>query len=178
MEMKFLYIFDYKGIIEISTMSSSRRYSMIKRRIHINAMTTEIFRTILTTSLSTQKEIISILDSNKSLLISCNDESSFYINIIESKQMLIHNNIEEAYIKEYMSTHSKKDFAKDILNMAKSHPSFFLFFMIFSKFEELQIIDYALFYHLLDCIIHYEPELDSFVAEILHHYDIKKNKPK
>ena len=49
-------------------------------------MTLERFRRLLACALYKQSEICHILNSNNSLLASCDDESNFYINILESKR--------------------------------------------------------------------------------------------
>lgn len=135
-------------------------------------MTLDDFQRLLTRALYDQSEICHILNSNNSLLVSCDDESNFYINILESKWTFIHDDYEEAHAKEYLATHSDEDFAEDILNMSTCHPGFFLYFMIFSKLEEMGIIDRGLFYHLIDSIVHYEDELSQFIVELLAHINV------
>lgn len=133
-------------------------------------MTQKDFQTLICDALSEQKEICNILNSEKSILVSCADESSFLINILESKLTFIHDEQEEKFESEYLASHSDEDFAADILDMAVTHLSFFLYFMVFSKLEEMDIIDRGLFYHLCDCIIDSENELDQFLIKVLAHF--------
>ena len=135
-------------------------------------MTLDDFQRLLTCALYDQGEICHILNSNNSLLVSCDDKSNFYINILESKWTFIHDDYEETYAREYLATHTDEDFAEDILNMVKCHPGFFLYFMIFTKLEEMGIIDRGLFYHLNDSIVHYEDELSLFIAEVLAYINV------
>ena len=121
-------------------------------------MTLEHFRRLLACALYNQIEICHILNSNNSLLVSCDDNSNFYINILESKRTFIHDDYATEYTNEYLATHTDKNFAEDILNMATCHHGFLLFFMIFAKLEEMGIIDRGLFYHLNDSIVHHEDE--------------------
>ncbi|MDE6846969.1 MAG: hypothetical protein K2J99_14570 [Lachnospiraceae bacterium] len=138
-------------------------------------MTLDDFQRLLTCALYDQNEICHILNSNGSLLVSCDDESNFYINILESKWTFIHNDCEEKYAREYLATHTDEDFAEDILSMTTCHLGFFLYFMIFTKLEEMGIIDRGLFYHLNDSIVHYEDELSLFIAELLAHINLSDN---
>ena len=39
------------------------------------------------------------------MLVSCDDESNFYINILESKWTFIHDDYEASYAREYLATH-------------------------------------------------------------------------
>lgn len=133
-------------------------------------MTQKDFQTLICDALSGQKEIFNILNSEKSILVSCVDESSFLVNILESKLTFIHDEQEEKFASEYLASHTDEDFAADILDMAVTHPSFFLYFMLFSKLEEMEIIDRGLFCHLCDCIIDSENELDRFLTKILEHF--------
>lgn len=136
-------------------------------------MTLDDFQILITDTLSNQKEICHILSSNGSLLVSCTNESNFYINILESKRTFIHDDRKESSIEKYITTHSDKDFAKDILSLTTCHPGFFLYFLIFSKLKELGVIDNSLFYHLNDSIIHYENELNAFTIELLNRLNKK-----
>lgn len=131
-------------------------------------MTLKDFQILISNTLSSQKEICHLLVSNNSLLVSCTDKSDFYINILESKRTFIHNDQKENYVEKYIATHSDKDFANDILNLATCHPGFFLYFLLFMKLKELEVIDNSLFYHLNDSIIHYESELNTFTIELLN----------
>lgn len=58
-------------------------------------MTVKDFQGLISNVLSKQKEIIHILDSDTSLLVSCENDSCFYVNILESKQAFIHDSHEE-----------------------------------------------------------------------------------
>ena len=138
-------------------------------------MTLYNFQRLLTDALYNQGEICHILNSNNSLLVSCDDESNFYVNILESKWTFIHDDYREKYVYEYLATHSKENFSEDILSMAVCHPGFFLYFMIFTKLEEMGIIDRGLFYHLNDSIVHYEDELSIFIVELLAHISINED---
>ncbi len=91
-------------------------------------MTLENFRRLLARALYNQNEICHILNSNNSLLVSCNDDSNFYINILESKRTFIHDDYEAKYTNEYLATHTDENFAEDILNMAACHHAFLLYF--------------------------------------------------
>ncbi len=82
-------------------------------------MTLESFQRLLACSIYNQSEICHILNSNNSLLISCNDDSNFYIRILESKRTFIHD--DEKYTNEYLATHTDENFAEDILSMAACH---------------------------------------------------------
>lgn len=130
-------------------------------------MTLHDFQKLISTILSNQEEICHILPSDNSLLVSCDDESSFYINILESKRTFIHDDKKNHYIEEYMATHSDEDFAKDMLDLAACHPVFLLYFFIFTKLNELGIIDDNLLFHLNDSIIYHENELDAFTTALL-----------
>ena len=88
-------------------------------------MTPDDFQILISDTLSNQKEICHILSSNGSLLVSCTDESNFYINILESKRTFIHDDRKESSIEKYITPHSDKDFAKDILSLTTCHPGFF-----------------------------------------------------
>lgn len=135
-------------------------------------MTLKFFQTLTANALNNQNEIICVLNSENSLLVSCTDGSNFFINILESKQTFIHDNQTEKYALEYYASHSVEDFRKIVLDLGTSHPGFFLYFLIFTKLEELGIIDEALFFHLNDCIAHYEKEVDAFTIELLKHIRI------
>lgn len=132
-------------------------------------MSPDNFQKLLTQTLSHQEKVCHILNSGTSLLVSCTDESNFFINILESKQTFIHADQEAKNAIDYHSSHSIEDFRNAVSYLETSHPGFFLYFLIFSKLEELGIIDRALFFHLNDSIIHYEEELDSFTLELLRH---------
>lgn len=43
------------------------------------------FQSLVSNALVNQEEIIHILDSDTSLLVSCENNSCFYVNILESK---------------------------------------------------------------------------------------------
>lgn len=133
-------------------------------------MTQKDFHTLICGALSRQKEIANIFNSEKSILCSCVDESSFLVNILESKLTFIHDEEEEKFASEYLARHTDEDFAADILDMVTTHPSFFLYFMIFSKLEEMDIIDRGIFYHLCDSVIDSENELDQFLIKVLAHF--------
>ena len=135
-------------------------------------MTLDNFQKLLNHALSQQDKIRHILNSDTSLLVSCTDESNFFINILESKRTFIHDGQEEKHADEYLTTHSDEDFAQDILDLTTTHPGFFLYFMIFTKLEELGIIDSGLFFHLNDSIIYHDKELDTFTLELLKHLKI------
>ena len=139
-------------------------------------MTLADFQTLISNTLSNQEEIIHILNSDTSLLVNCTDGSNFFINILESKQTFIHDDYAEKYVNEYMTTHSKEDFAQDILNLASHHSVFLLYFMIFTKLEEMGVIDRGLLYHLIDNIIHYENEIDEFTARLMSHLKLNGNR--
>ena len=136
-------------------------------------MTLESLRRLLACALHNQREICHILNSNNSLLVSCNDDSNFYINILESKRTFIHDDYETKYTNEYLATHTDENFAEDILSMAARHHGFLLYFMIFAKLEEMGIIDRGLFYHLNDSVVHYEDELSLFIVKLLAHVNVK-----
>lgn len=136
-------------------------------------MTQKDFQTLISSVLSGQKEICNIFNSEKTLLVNCADESSFLINILESKLTFIHDEEKEKFVNEYLSNHTDEDFAADILDMVITHPSFFMYFMLFSKLEEMEIIDRGLFYHLCDCIIDSENELDRFLTKVLVHFRLE-----
>lgn len=136
-------------------------------------MTLTSFQTLIYTILSQQKEIIHVLNSDGSLLVSCDDGSNFFINVLESRRTFIHEDCNEETICEYLSAHTKEDFTQDILNLASSHPSFFMYFLIFTRLEEMRIIDRGLLYHIIDNIIFHENELDEFMAKLISH--IKSN---
>ncbi len=138
-------------------------------------MTLENFQKLISTALSYQDNVCHILNSDTSLLVSCNDGSSFYINILESKPAFIHDNQEEKYAMDYYSSHSVEDFRNAVLDLRTYHPGFFLYFLIFTKLEELGIIDSGLFFHLNDSIVHYEKELDVFTIELLKSIRIDKD---
>lgn len=129
-------------------------------------MTVKDFQGLISNVLSKQKEIIHILDSDTSLLVSCENDSCFYVNILESKQAFIHDSHEEKRKDEYLSTHSKEDFAEDILKLSVCHPGFFIYFLMLSKLQEMQIIDNGLFFHIMDCIVCDEHEIDNFISRI------------
>ncbi len=139
-------------------------------------MTLESLRRLLACALHNQREICHILNSNNSLLVSCNDDSNFYINILESKRTFIHDDCETKYTNEHLATHTDGNFAEDILSMAACHHGFLLYFMIFAKLEELGIIDRGLFYHLNDSVVHYEDELSLFIVKLLAHVNVKEDR--
>lgn len=129
-------------------------------------MTIEDFQGLVSNLLSKQKEIIHILNSDTSLLVSCENDSCFYVNILESKQAFVHDSHEEKWKEEYISTHSKEDFTNDILYMSVRHPGFFIYFLMLSKLQEMQIIDSGLFFHIMDSVVCYEHEIDNFISKI------------
>ena len=49
----------------------------------------------------------------------------------------------------------------------KSHPAFFLYFMLFTKLKEKEIIDTGLFYHIMDNIILCETEFEELIHKLL-----------
>ena len=120
-------------------------------------------------ALTSQEMILNISDSEKSLLINCSDESSFFIKISESDIKFTHNDYDDE-VNQYLATHSEKDFAADLLEAMKSHPAFFLYFMIFTKLKEKEIIDTGLFYHIMDNIILCETEFEELIAKLLIRY--------
>lgn len=128
-------------------------------------------------ALTSQNIIINISESGNSLLVNYNDESNFLLNILESKFTFIHNASEDEDIKKYILTHSKKEFAEDILSIAKKHPAFFIYFMLFTKLEEKGVIDISLFYHIVDNIVYYEQEFEEFMIRILCYYNINGDRP-
>lgn len=130
-------------------------------------MTLNELQKLIGSTLSNQKEICHVLPSDSSLFVNCTDGSNFYINILESKRKFIHDEQKERYIKEYIATHSDEDFAKDILDLAASHPGFLLYFFIFTKLNELGIIDDLLLFHLNDSIVCYEDEINAFTTALL-----------
>jgi len=138
-------------------------------------MTLDNFQRLLTCALYNQSEITHILNSDNSLLVSCDDESNFYINILEPKWTFIHDD-EERYAREYLATHTDENFAEDILNMAIGHPAFFVCFMVFTKLEEMGIIDRGLFYYLNDSVVHNEDELSLFIAELLARINVNDDR--
>lgn len=138
-------------------------------------MTTKDFQILIINILSHKKEILHIFESNDSLLVTCNDESSFFVNILESKHTFIHDESDAEFINQYMETHSEEEFARDILNMAATRPGFFFYFTAFSKLEEMEIIDSGLLYHIMDSIIYYEREFDEFIIKTLWQYGIGDN---
>ena len=120
-------------------------------------------------ALTNQEKILHISESENSLLINCNDESCFFINILKSNFKHINNNYNDE-VNQYLATHSEKDFASDLLEAMKSHPAFFLYFMIFTKLKEKEIIDTGLFYHIMDNIILCETEFEELIAKLLIRY--------
>ncbi len=141
-------------------------------------MTLYNFSLLINNALANQAEICQIINSNSSLLVKCTDKSGFFINLLESKQVFIHNDPIEENTHTYKTTHSKEDFAKDVFDMATYHPGFFLYFIVFQKLKELGIIDQGLFYHLTDSIIHYENELDGFTIDLINRLKMNKNDTK
>lgn len=135
-------------------------------------MTPVDFQTFISNILSNQEEIIHILNSDHSLLVSCTDGSSYFMNILESKRTFIHDDSEEKFVNEYITTHTKENFAQNLLNLVSGHSGFFLYFMIFTKLKELGIIDSGLLYHLIDNVVHYEKELDEFTVRLISHLNI------
>lgn len=133
-------------------------------------MKMEDFRRILCDALNNGKMIIHVLESDNSILVACNDQSNFFINIIESKRTFIHDNKMNEFTEEYLSTHTDEEFAKDILGMVIKYPEFFCYFMIFNKLEEMHIIDTGLFYHIMDSIIGNKEEFDEFIGKLLNCY--------
>lgn len=138
-------------------------------------MTIKDFQILIINILSHQKEILHIFESDDSLLVTCNDESSFLVNIFGSKHTFIHDESDAGFINQYMETHSEEEFARDILKMATTRPGFFFYFMTFSKLEEMKIIDSGLLYHIMDSIIYYEREFDEFIVKTLWQYGIGDN---
>ena len=51
-----------------------------------------------------------------------------------------------------------------------TNPAFFLYFMIFTKLKEKEIIDTGLFYHIMDNIILCETEFEELITKLLIHY--------
>lgn len=105
-------------------------------------------------------------------MVSCTDESNFFINILESKRTFIHDHPEENYAMNDYSSHSAEDFRDNVLDLRTYHPGFFPYFLIFTKLEEPGIIDSSLFFHLNDSIVHYEKELDVFAIKSLRRLKI------
>ena len=99
------------------------------------------------------------------------------MNILESKYTFIHNTSENENIQQYILTHSKKEFAEDLLSIAKEHHAFFIYFMIFTKLEEKGVIDSGMFYHIVDNIVFYEQEFEEFMIRVLCHYNINRDNP-
>ena len=120
-------------------------------------------------ALKNQEMILNIFDYEKSLLINCRDESSFFINILESDIKFTHNDYDDE-VNKYLATHSEKDFAADLLEVMKGHPAFFLYFMLFTKLKEKEIIDTGLFYHIMDNIILCEAEFEELITKLLIRY--------
>ena len=111
-----------------------------------------------------------VLESENSILVNCKNESCFLVNILESKFTFLHNDTEDNKVKEYFSTHSKKEFAETLLKTAENHQGFFLYYMLFTKLEEKGIIDKCLYYHILDSIVDREYEFEEFILRVLQHY--------
>ena len=88
-------------------------------------MTVKDFQAIFISSLAKQKEINHIIESDNSVLVSCNDNFSFFVNIMESKGIYVHNESDEKAMEEYFATHTDEEFAKDIVDMTAVHPGFF-----------------------------------------------------
>lgn len=138
-------------------------------------MTIKEFEKQIIDALTNHETIVHILESENSLLINCNDKSSFLINILESKFTFVHNEFDDKEIEKYLSTHSEKEFAKDLLGITENHPAFFLYFMLFTKLEEKGIIDKCLYYHILDNIIYYEQEFEKYIIRLLCQFNSNKN---
>ena len=96
-------------------------------------MTTKDFQILIINILSHQKEILHIFESDDSLLVTCNDESSFLVNIFGSKHTFIHDESDAEFINQYMETHSEEEFTRDILNMAATRPGFFSILRLFQN---------------------------------------------
>lgn len=94
------------------------------------------------------------------MLIECNDESSFIINIFEPKSDLIRKEQENEYIDKYIETHTDEEFAQDLLSTIKSHPVFFLYFMFLAKLKEIKFVDKYTFSYIMDNVIQHEQELN------------------
>lgn len=135
-------------------------------------MTLKDFQEYLDENLSNSEQILHILKSDNSLLINCNDKSNFLINILESKFTFSHNNANDEKMEAYILRNTKEDFANDLLLTVQNHPAFFFYFMIFSKLEEKKILDTGMFYHILDCIIYNEKDLNEFLVKLLAHYNL------
>lgn len=125
------------------------------------------FCSLVIDALTDEKKILHMLESDNSILVTCNDESDFYINILESKRTYIHDREGNEFIKEYITVHDKEDFAKSILGMVKEQPGFFCYFMILHKLEEMKIINTALFYHIMDNIAWNTQELNEFISRLI-----------
>lgn len=130
-------------------------------------MSLEIFIQELANVLKKQKSIRNILESENSLLVNCSDESNFLISVMESKFALIHNAKDDQEIEEYLLTHSKEEFAENLIETVNNHAAFFILFMIFSKLREKKVIDEGMFYHILDNVIANELEYETFMARLL-----------
>lgn len=135
-------------------------------------MTLKNFQEHLVENLIKSEQILHILKSDNSILINCIDESNFLINIIESKFTFLHNNTDDEKTEAYILEHTKNNFAQDLLLTVQDHPAFFFYFMIFSKLEEKKILDAGMLYHILDCVIYYEKDLNEFLIRLLAHYKL------
>lgn len=133
-------------------------------------MTIKELQKKITDALSSHEIIKYVLESDDSILIRCHDKSGFLIHIIESN--IAHNEFKDEYINTYLATHSDSEFAQDLLDITNSHPTFFLYFMIFAKLKELSLIDQCMFYHILDNVIEHEQELNDFLVSLLTHHRI------
>ncbi len=137
-------------------------------------MTQKEFLEKIASALLEQATIINVFKADTSLIVNCSDQSSFFINIIKSQFSYIHDDSCNNIVNEYIDTHAKEDFAKDLLSMTQDHPAFFLYFMLFMKLEELEIIDEGLFLHIMDHIAFCEQDFDHFLLQLLLHYNIGK----
>lgn len=145
-------------------------FCIIKRRRNEEKMTVKDFQAIVVSSLEEREEITHIMESEHSVLVSCNNQFSFFVNIMESKGAFIHSESNRREIDEYFMSHTDEEFAKDVMNAMKKHPGFYFYFMVFKKLEEMGFIDSGLFSHVMDSIVFYEEEFDKFMAKFLNHY--------
>lgn len=132
-------------------------------------MTIEDFKILIENTLSNQEEIFNIFQDEKTLLVST-DESNFFINILESKNMFANNNEDSNYITEYMSAHSKEEFIKDLRNKSAVNSGFLFYFLMLLKLEEMNIIDNNLLYHIINNIIYHEHVFNEFFDKILSYF--------
>lgn len=133
-------------------------------------MTIKDFQEMFISSLAEREEVTHIMESEHSVLVSCNNCSSFFVNIVESKRAFIHSENDGREVEEYFISHTKEEFARDIVKMMETQPGFFYYFMIFKKLEEMNIIDDGLFSHVMDSILFYQKEFDEFIVKLLNRY--------